>query len=196
MGWSIKKLTETAELPVTVEELKDHARIEHDADDALLNGYLRAATELVQEQMGRVLVSETYRLRLFQWPRGRRIRLPYPPLVSVDTFQYTKRGEGTATAVDSSIYSVLTDSEPGEIVLNPNMSWPTTELAADGIEVEFTAGYGARSNVPERVKQAIMLIVAHWYANREATIQGTISKEVELSFRSLLMADRVWWSGP
>jgi hypothetical protein len=47
-------------------------------------------------------------------------------------------------------------------------------------------GYGAASAVPEDAKQAVRLLAAHWYENAEATVVGTISKELELSYTALV----------
>lgn len=36
------------------------------------------------------------------------------------------------------------------------------------------------------VRQAVMMLVAHWYANREAVVVGTITADVPLGFERLL----------
>jgi uncharacterized phiE125 gp8 family phage protein len=45
--------------------------------------------------------------------------------------------------------------------------WPQPGQAANGIEIDFTAGYGdAAADVPAPMRQALLLLVAHWYEHR------------------------------
>ena len=55
----------------------------------------------------------------------------------------------------------------------------------DAVQIRFIAGWGS-TEVPERVKQALKLIVNHWYCNRSGTVVGTISKELEHTITPLL----------
>ena len=34
------------------------------------------------------------------------------------------------------------------------------------------AGYGAASTVPTSIKQAMLLLIGHWYENREAMVES------------------------
>jgi hypothetical protein len=61
------------------------------------------------------------------------------------------------------------------------------------VTIVAAGGYTSVSEVPQLAKQAIHMLVGHWYANRETVITGTISKEVELSYRALL--SRIAWGG-
>ena len=50
---------------------------------------------------------------------------------------------------------------------------PAPGVAALGIEIQFTAGFGAAAtDVPAPLRQAILLLVAHWYENREPVVAG------------------------
>ena len=49
------------------------------------------------------------------------------------------------------------------------LSRPPVEQAFNGLEIDFTAGYGeAGTDVPDLLKRAILLLVAHWYEFRTA----------------------------
>lgn len=43
---------------------------------------------------------------------------------------------------------------------------------------------------PESVKQAVRMLVEHWFVNRGAVVVGTISKELELAVLSIVRAKR------
>ena len=46
-------------MAVTLEELKQHLRVEHDADDALIQSYGLAATEFAEQVCDREIVKDT-----------------------------------------------------------------------------------------------------------------------------------------
>lgn len=65
--------------------------------------------------------------------------------------------------------------------------------SAGAIAVDITgAGSGANfiGEIPQRYIHAMKLLISHWYENREAVVAGTISKEIELAFNSLVGIDR------
>ena len=99
---------------------------------------------------------------------ARAIALPYPPLQSVS--QLVTIGEDDAeTPFAASNYIVDTAREPGRIVLKTSAQWPVNLRAAEAIRIDYVAGYGASaSDVPQAIRDAIRMIVAHWYEHREA----------------------------
>src|SRR5688572_769919 len=78
----------TSTSPVTLAEAKAHLRIDGADEDAVLNGILDAATEWVEDQTRQQLRPATLEYVLDQFPAGREIRLPKPPLRSVDAIRY------------------------------------------------------------------------------------------------------------
>ena len=46
------------------------------------------------------------------------------------------------------------------------------------------------STVPQSIKQAILLLAAHWYEHREGVADGVSPKEVPLAVESLLWINR------
>jgi len=127
-------------------------------------------------------------------------------------FTATGAGSGTGTAtisgiityyntsdteyfIDAGEYFVNTKSELGRIVLNYGKSWPSTTLRpANGVCITFVAGYGAlRADVPSKVKQAMLLLIGHYYENREAVLStGMNAVTVPLAVDSLLWQNRVF----
>jgi uncharacterized phiE125 gp8 family phage protein len=59
--------------------------------------------------------------------------------------------------------------------------------------VTFDAGYGlTETSVPASLRQALLLLVAHWYENREPVLSsGAVPKELPLAVESLLWANWV-----
>lgn len=156
-----------AEEPVSLSEMRLHLRVDHDDEDALIQALITAARQHAETVTRRQLVTATWELREDAFPSGPEWPLPLPPLQSVASVKYLGE-DGTEQTFDASNYVVDTASEPGRIVLKPGASWPSGPLyPAGAARVRFVAGYGGASAVPEPIKAAIKLIVAHLYEHRE-----------------------------
>jgi len=76
------------------------------------------------------------------------------------------------------------------------VSWPSATLQPiKGIEVQLVGGYGNAAAVPAAYKQAMYLLIEHWYLNRsEVTIGNTaasVSRRIELGVEALLANYRI-----
>lgn len=179
--------------PVTTAEAKSHLRVDIADDDTLIAALIAAARQAFEEINGRSLFTTTWKLILDAWPAGETIVLPRPPLQSVTSIVYTDT-DGNTTVWGASNYVVETMRTPGRVYLGYNKSWPTATLRpASPITVTYVSGWADVADIPQRYKQAILLLVGHWYENREAIASsGAMPKEIPLAYESLVMMDRVW----
>ena len=159
--------------PVSLSEAKAHLRVDGATDDGYIDALITVAREWVEAPgLNRSLITQTWYLVLDAWPIGNTITFPRPPLVSVTSVTYIDDAGVTRTLAASN-YIVDTKSEPGRLVLTSAASWPTESLrAAAAITVEFVAGYGAAAPVPTSIKQAMLLLIGHWYENREVFVES------------------------
>lgn len=177
--------------PITLADAKLHLRVEIADDDTLITSLITAARQWCEAFQGRAYVTQTWQLWLDEWPEGDAISIPRPPLQSVTSIKYYG-ADGAEYVVPATDYLVDAKAEPGRVVLGYGKTWPSVMLRPAGaIVIEFVAGYGAESAVPEKVKQAMKLLVGHWYAYREAVVTGSISKELEFTVGALLWQERV-----
>jgi uncharacterized phiE125 gp8 family phage protein len=146
---------------------KNWLRVDYEEDDDLIESCIKAATNRVEGYLNRALIEQTWTMTLDEFPSEGYIRIPRPPLISIDTFKYIKEDE-TEVAVDVDIYRVDTVVEPGQIVLKNDETWPTdTLISSSGVVIEFTAGYGATvAAVPEEIIQAFRNILSVYYDTR------------------------------
>lgn len=178
--------------PITLAEAKAQCRIDITDDDTLLIGYIKAAREWCELRDWRAYLTQTLAYWLDVWPDTRFITLPRPPLQTVSKVEYYDAANVKYT-LSSSLWYQTAATQPGKVQLKTNCYWPTTRLReAEAICVTYTAGWSSPANMPERIRQAIKMIIGHWYENREAVLVGTISREIELSVRSLLGIDRAF----
>ncbi|TAM94892.1 MAG: hypothetical protein EPN45_23770 [Rhizobiaceae bacterium] len=149
--------------PVSLDDAKTHLRVTHDSEDDLIAGLIRAARDEVEAQTGLALITQSWRLTRDCWPRGGRIALlrnPVGQILSVTTYD----DSGAASVIDPSTYQVDADAHPARLLLGAS---PGALRVMNGLEVDFTAGFGDTADVvPDRLKRAILLLVAHWYEFR------------------------------
>jgi uncharacterized phiE125 gp8 family phage protein len=143
------------------------------SEDALIDNWIGSAREYFEAETGRQVMSATWE----QWRPGFPswcLELPKPPLQSIVSVQYVDTG-GTLQTWDASNYTVVAPRGPrcarGYIEPVYGSYWPTTRCQAKAVRVRFVAGYGdARADVPDLVKSALYMLVAHLWTNREAVV--------------------------
>lgn len=183
LNYSLTRTAAPAVEPVTLAEAKRHANVVASDDDDLITALIVAAREQVESDTGRALITQTWRLKLHAFFADK-LELPRPPLQSVTSVKYLDLSEVEQTLA-ATYYDVDTDREPGVIWRDEDATWPSTSDEVNAVTITYKAGYGnAAANVPGRAKQAILLLVGHWYRCREAV--GTVGIEVQLAYQRLI----------
>ena len=174
--------------PVTRTEAKAHLRIDFTDDDATIDGLIAAARRKVETDARRQLITSSLRLTLDEFPYWT-IEPHKPPLQSVTSLSYIDTSGVTQALTEDTDFTVDTYSEPGRVVPLYGTAWPATRDVENAVTLVYVAGYGSAVSVPESYKQAMLLLIAHWYENREAVLTGTASKVIELGYRSMLAVE-------
>lgn len=175
-------VTPPADLPITLEEAKLHLRVSHDEEDGLIEGLIRAATQHVDGWtgiLGRAVMPQTWRQDFDSW---RCLRLLLNPVREIESITYRDSG-GDQQTLDPAAYVLRADGGGAYVDLAPGQSWPAVASRVDAISVTYEAGY---DEAPEPIRQAMLLLIEHWYDNRQAVIVGTNAVEVPLAFGDLL----------
>lgn len=178
------------EEPVSLAEAKAHLRVTSTDEDTLIGALIVAARQWCESWTGRQFVTATWRLSLDRFPCWM-VELPKPTLQSVSAIVYDA-ADGVATTLSGSTYRVDADSEPARITPAYGLIWPVTRWQTSAVRITYVAGYGAAAAVPLAIRQAMLLLVGHWYANREAVASGTVGTEIALTAQALLTP---FWTG-
>lgn len=209
MTQSLELTTAPATLPVGLNLAKAYLKVDDEvtADDALIMGLVGASVDACERFTGRQLVTATYTLFLDAWPSdpaaggawwdgvregadlpraSNAVALPKPPLQSVTSIT-TYDDADNATVWVASNYLVDTPSvAPGRLVKRVGATWPIPTRAAKGIEIVFKAGYGDDpGDVPEALRQGLVMLTAHLYENREPVTAGVAVAKVPLTVEAL-----------
>jgi uncharacterized phiE125 gp8 family phage protein len=188
----IKIITPPAAEPVTLTEAKAQCRVDISDDDTYIGTLITAARMYCEAIDWRAFMPQTIELWLEGFPCDDEIELPRPPLTSISKIEYYDTA-GTARTLATTVYEADTISTPGAAHLKYNQVWPSDLLRDyNAVCVTYVAGYASAAAVPQTIKQAILLLVGHWYENREASLVGTISKPLEFAVTQLLGVDRAF----
>jgi uncharacterized phiE125 gp8 family phage protein len=158
-------LVPPAQEPVRLSEALEHLRIDHGYDDAMVARHITAARTHIENRLSRTLISREYELRIDRWPRDGAIGLPRPPALEVLEVSYLD-DNNQAVALFAEEYELYADPlSPMVAVETPQPDPAVTSL---GIGVRYRAGEGPTpENVPEPLRQAVLLLTAHFYERRE-----------------------------
>lgn len=167
-----KVTAENAVKPVTLAEAKLHLKMDDiDADDTLIDGLIAAATEHAQNYTNRMFLSSEIKQVYNRFPAsGEVLRLAVTPVISVASVVY-KDEDGNNQTWSSDDYVLDLYSEPCEISEAKNVSFPNTIEERNAVTITYTSGYGTTADdVPNAIKQAIYLLLSHFYNYRSDTV--------------------------
>ena len=167
--------------PLSLAEAKNFLRVEHAADDALIGALIAAARGAVEAATRRVCITQTWRIALDRWPKSEhnrpaRIVSPVNPLRALVAARVLA-ADGTPSALGTDAFTLNTVAVPGLIAFErANVAEPGRALA--GIEFDVSVGYGEAASVPAPLVQAIRLLLARAYEQRERVADDKLPDDV------------------
>lgn len=176
------------EEPVSLAEARAHLRLatgQATDQNPTITRQIKAAREHAEAFTKRAIMLQTLRFTRDSFPAGELV-LPRPPLVAVSQIRYLDPTTGAMTVLAGSEYSIDASVAPGRVRPAYGKSWPTTREFYGAVEVTYTAGFADVDEVPEDLKQAVLMLVSHLYENREPEISGTIVSQWQLGAERML----------
>lgn len=189
--WTLQ--TGPSEEPITVDQAKRQARINHDEEDALVQSYITAARQEAEDYLGRGLLTQTWVFTLDQW--AERIWLPMAaPLQTVTTVKYYDTA-GAQQTLAASFYTVDLVSRPGRIVRAPGQTWPSlqSDRRSGRVEITYVVGWTSKALIPERILQGIRSYVGYLDSDREGLDPDGDKARCAAE---ACWSDRVYWKPP
>ncbi|WP_310419720.1 head-tail connector protein [Mycoplana sp. BE70] len=171
-----------ASTPVSLVEAKASLRVDFSDDDDLITSLIAAAVNHFDGwsgTLGRALVTQSWRQ---DFGRLGVMRLPVGPVASIAKIEYFD-GDNVVQTVADTVYTLRTDAVGSYVDLAPDQAWPTTHTRPDAVSVTYVAGTAA-ADVPAAIKTALLLMVGHFYANREAV--GEARSELPFGVHALV----------
>lgn len=170
-----------ATTPVSLEEAKAQCRVDHDFDNALITSLIGAAVSHLDGWtgiLGRCLITQTWRQDFDGFNRC--LRLPLFPVASITGVKYDDATD-TEQTVASGNYDLLVDDLGAFVRFKSDFAFPAIDDEKPAVRIAYVAGDDP-ANVPASLRQAILMLVGHWYANSDAVVVGPTVASVELPF--------------
>lgn len=181
--WNRLTCVTPAAAVLSLDEAKDHLRVDHSDHDDQIRALIAAAQAAITgpKGTGYAIASSTWRLSLDAFPAE--IRIPLEPVTAVTEVRYvdTDGAQQTLTAGDD--YLVDYDKSPCRITPAYGKCFPPTRQQPGAVKVLFRAGPEV---APVDLVQAVKLIIAHWYEQPSAVNVGNIVNELPLAAGYLL----------
>lgn len=171
--------------PVSLADARAHLRVDTKADDALVSAAITAARAYAEDYTHRKLITQTVEIRADGFPAA--FRLPVAPVITITSIKYIDT-TGTLITLAADQYKLVQSTTPPLIVPAYSVTWPTTRAEMDAIGIILSVGYGVVSDdVPPTIKEAILLLLGHFYTNRVDEVTGTIVSKLTLNADKLLL---------
>lgn len=174
---TLVRTTAPVAAPITLSEAKAQIRVDHNEEDVLIQHYIDAATSLLDGSaglLGRCLVTQSWQMTVDVLAGP--VHLPFPDTVIDEAKFADGDGENMPYRLE------MCGQRP---VLIPLQGWGRSAV------ISFTAGYGAPQDVPATLRQAILLLIAHWYDNREAVTIGAAGAALPMAVDALIAPSRL-----
>ncbi len=182
---ALKLLSGPALEPVSLREAKAHLRVDHADEDLAIAGFITSSRMQIEAVLDAALVRQQWRWTADSWPLNTVVEPALRPLLSVDAVRVRDAG-GVATVLDPADYHVGAAGGPVRIV-PASGHWPTPGTRRGGIEIDFTVGFGASAgDVPDDLRQALLLLTAHWFEHREPAAAGAGTAPVPDAISALI----------
>jgi uncharacterized phiE125 gp8 family phage protein len=215
MPLSYKTLSQPIVEPVSLSWAKQQVVVDSSmtADDNLIDALIVAARQYLEKKTNRAFFNRPMQMTMDYFPYPNfggtvgshhkfpffsryweelAIKLVYPSCVEVTNISYLDQN-GDTVVLDPSTYTVDINSEPARIFPTSLLYWPwCANFMPGNVLVNWVAGtYGDGVTVntcPQTIRQAMLLLISHWYSNRDATAT-TVPKAIEMGVDALISGE-------
>lgn len=141
-------------------------------DDPLLSLFITAARQAAEQELHRYLITQTLDAYFDAFPGyDDDYQIMLPPLQSVTSITYVDT-DGDSQTLAANQYSVDAKSLPARITPAYGVSWPSTRDQNNAVTVRFVAGYGVASDVPQCIKNWMLMRIHTLWDNRAHIVVG------------------------
>ena len=181
---SLKVDTAAVNPVFTTAQAKEFLKVDVSTDDTLIDNLVLAATESCQIYTNQYFIDTVVTQYSDNWKEF--YTLYKSPVSAITHVKYYDTDDHLTTLAASNY--ILDDvSKPARIGLAVDATLPDLADRINAVHVKYTVGYGAAStDVPDGIKQAVLLTLGNWYENRQTVITGRTATELPLSSQYLL----------
>ena len=184
------ELAQPVSEPVTLAEAKAHLRVTASDENDLISALIVAARQYCENLSGRTLAPRNFLQTLDRFPDGGGdITLRRSPVTAVASVYYYSLETTNTLMVLNTDYRMDLQQIPARIRLPLGTTlWKNAYTTDDAVRITYTAG---AVSAPTAAKQTILLLVGHWFENRESVVIGGGGREIDCTVSSLMDSFRI-----
>lgn len=167
-----------------LEDVKAHLKVEHSAEDELIQDMVWSAVEEIEDATGHLFGRRSVTEHFDGFSS---IRLRSFPAHAITGVSYID-GSHVGQTFDLAGLRLMSGRKRPARVARVLSVWPSTCSAVDAVSVTFDAGHEP-DDVPKRLRQAALLMISDMHANRGETSDLT-KKKVPMSLTVERIIDR------
>ena len=158
--------------PVTLADAKAHLRVDATDEDALISRLITGARSELERSLGRALITQSWTYLLDAWPHSYAVPLPLAPVQSIESVRIYGPDDSSSVLPPGS-YLLDGLGSPARLIRRGTLPWAAPQRLGNGIAIDFTAGHGSLpTDVPAALRIATLILIAHWYENRQLADTG------------------------
>lgn len=168
--------------PITVHDVRAQSRLDvMSIEESYLQSLISAARDVAENHTWLSIAEKTYLTAMDAFPTGA-ISIDPHPVTEIVSVEYDDL-DGNTQTLDPSNYQVDLIGIPARII--PLTDWPGTQDRANAVRVIYKAGY-TPATLPPQLRQAMLVLVDHFYEHRGEVIAGSAISELPMAARALL----------
>lgn len=185
---SVRLVSASSVLPVTLADAKTHARVDSDHDNGYIESLIATATQWVEDQCETMCRPSVWEASYDSFPVWE-IVLPKSPAMPEEATITYRGPDGVDRQMSSPSHFQFDRNtfHPRCYPLYAN-AWPAVRGDENSVKVRWSVGYPTPAETPGAFKTLILLLSAHWYENREPVVhgQGMSSLDIPYTVATLL----------
>ena len=171
----VRVTSEPAAEPVSTADMKAWLKVGNTADDDLIDDLVKAVRQEVELYLNRSLITQTRVAHFDQFSTF--VDIPYGPIQSISQVKRIDPDESETTLTEN-IDFYIKSSRDVRLYFpeGTNLGFeyvPITGETIYGLQVQYIAGYGMATAIPDAIIKTIKKLVAYDYADR----MGELSME-------------------
>lgn len=152
----LERVSLPASEPITLAEAKLFLRVDGTEDDALITDIISAVREVAEQHLRASLVTQSWMLA-FDDAAPEKTELSMGPVVSVTSVKLVQ-ADASESVMSASLYHL---SSTRDVLVFDQAA------LAHRVEITYAAGYGDATDIPQPIRQGMLVHAASLYSQRD-----------------------------
>ena len=180
---SYRLVTAPATEPLTYAEVKAYLRLNGDSEETFVTNLIVVARQYVESQIWRPLISQVQSMNFDKSELTTQVyNINKAPVISINSVTYYDLNNALQT-LNASDWESDIYSNPARFRIK---TLPQIYDRMNALQVNFTCGYANAASVPLPIKQAMLMLIGHYYENRQDVVTGTQVNKIDEASEHLL----------